>query len=111
MESLFREILATSPTVETNSLPPLDASPSAASEEMIVLTKDEEAKSDVDTAGFMAGALGNNWMNEVDKLLESMLPSTSSATSTEEGTLPDLELGWDLDPIGTSASMVGISAF
>jgi hypothetical protein len=75
---------------------------------MIVLTKDEAAKSDVDSAGFVAGALGNNWMNEVDKLLESM---SSSATSTEEGTLPDLELGWDLDPIGTSASMVGISAF
>jgi len=71
---------------------------------MIVLAKDEAAKSDVDSAGFVAGALGNNWMNEVDKLLESM---SSSATSTEEGTLPDLELGWDLDPIGTSASMVG----
>lgn len=46
MESLFREILATSPVLETHGLPSLDtahpSSPSSSAwEEMMVLTKDE----------------------------------------------------------------------
>jgi hypothetical protein len=41
---------------------------------MRVLTKDEAVKSEVETVGFVAGALGNNWMNEVNKLLGSINP-------------------------------------
>ncbi|KAM6501629.1 hypothetical protein JOM56_001606 [Amanita muscaria] len=115
MESLFREILATSPALETANLPSLDApssftaSGSSSKEEMILATTMtttmDEVKLNVDDTALVANnlLLGNdNWVNDVEmhKLLESMAAATSVPMTQEEGSLPDLELGWDLAAIG-----------
>jgi len=67
----------------------------------------DEVKLNVDDAALVANdvLLGkDNWVNDVEmhKLLESMVAATSGSSMTqhEEGSLPDLELGWDLAAIG-----------
>jgi len=66
----------------------------------------DEVKLNVDDAVFVANDVlpgKDNWANDVEmhKLLESMVAATScSMTQHEEGSLPDLELGWDLAAIG-----------
>lgn len=65
----------------------------------------DEVKLNVDDTALVANNLflGNdNWVNDVEmhKLLESMAAATSVPMTQEEGSLPDLELGWDLSAIG-----------
>jgi len=56
-------------------------------------------------------ALGSSWVNDVDmrRMLESMLPAASSIM--EDSTLPELDLGWDLESFANNAGMVGINVF
>ncbi|KAK2461084.1 hypothetical protein APHAL10511_006931 [Amanita phalloides] len=126
MEVLLREILATSPSIESHNLPPLGTStfqktssttPSSQAE-MNDAPMDEVVKFDVDgealglvTRADQLEALGNSWVNGVDmhRMLESMLPTISS--TAEEPMLPELELGWDLEAFASNTGMVGINAF
>ncbi|KAF8345515.1 hypothetical protein F5887DRAFT_1074247 [Amanita rubescens] len=126
MECLFREILATSPSIETHNLPSMDASAlqktttssSPAQAEMTILPTDEPVNFSVDgkALGQVDGveqleALGSSWVNDVDmrRMLESMLPAASSIM--EDSTLPELDLGWDLESFTNNAGMVGINVF
>lgn len=56
-------------------------------------------------------ALGSSWVNDVDmrRMLESMLPPASS--TMEDSTLPEIDLGWDLESFASNAGMVGIDVF
>ena len=125
MERLLREILATSPSFETPDLPPMDVtapkkavtSSSSAEAEMTLLPTDEPVNFGVDgkALGLVDGveqleALGTSWVNDADmrKKLEAMLPVVAS---TEDSTLPELDIGWDLESFTNNVGMVGINAF
>lgn len=56
-------------------------------------------------------SLGTSWVNDADmrRMLESMLPVVS--TTLEDSTLPELDLGWDLESLSNNTGMVGINAF
>jgi len=55
-------------------------------------------------------ALRSSWVNDADmrRMLESMLPASSTM---EDSTLPELDLGWDLESFANNAGMVGINVF
>jgi len=126
MERLLREILATSPSFDTPDLPPMDVtapqkavtSTSPAEAEMTLLPTDEPVNFGVDgkALGLVDGveqleALGTSWVNDADmrRMLEAMLPAVSS--TSEDSTLPELDLGWDLESFANNVGMVGINAF
>ncbi|KAF8723208.1 hypothetical protein AX14_009406 [Amanita brunnescens Koide BX004] len=126
MERLLREILATSPSIETHDLPLMDGSaskkaptsPSSAEAEMTILPTLKLVNFDVDSKalGLVDGveqleSLGTSWVNDADmrRMLESMLPVVS--TTLEDSTLPELDLGWDLESLSNNTGMVGINAF
>jgi len=80
---------------------------------MTVLPTDEPVNFSVDgkVLGLADGeALRSSWVNDVDmrRMLESMLPASSTM---EDSTLPELDLGWDLESFANNAGMVGINVF
>ncbi|KAF8638751.1 hypothetical protein AX17_001992 [Amanita inopinata Kibby_2008] len=132
MESLLREILAPSPCIEPQGLPPVDtpsesspapsSSASSSSQEMMDLTADEAITFDVrccngalDTSVIgveQLEALGDTWVNDGDmqRMLESVLPAMSILPAGD-GTIPELDLSWDLESFINTSGMVGVSAF
>ncbi len=85
---------------------------------MTILPTDEPVNFGVDgkALGLADGveqleALGSSWVNDVDmrRMLESMLPAASSIM--EDSTLPELDLGWDLESFSNNTGMVGINVF